>query len=208
MGLALEDSLRSRGFRLIAGVDEVGRGALAGPLVACAVVLAPDAHIEGLRDSKLCTSAQRERLAREIRAQAVALSIVRVPPASIDRHGLHRSNLKALRRALVGLPVRPDYALSDGYPVRRPPVPALGVKKGDQISPAVAAASIVAKVFRDRSMVRLDRRFPVYGFRSNKGYGTPDHRAAIAKHGPSAVHRMSFAGVNWMPAEPPDDEEW
>jgi ribonuclease HII len=193
--LSIDDSLRSRGFALIAGADEVGRGALAGPLYAAAVILPADPGIDGLKDSKLCTPEEREFLARRIKERAVAISLVRVMPCVIDRRGLHKTNLSALRRALVRLDPRPDYALTDGFPVKRPPVPCLGVKKGDVISPSIAAASIVAKVTRDRAMARLHRRFPQYGFRSNKGYGTPEHREALKVHGPSPVHRMSFWGI-------------
>lgn len=195
MSVAIEQSLLSQGFRLIAGADEVGRGALAGPLVACAVILPPEHPIQGIKDSKLCTPEERERLAFEIKQYAIAISMVRVMPTVIDRRGLHRMNLVALRRALARLDPKPDYALTDGFPVKRPPVPCLSIKKGDVISPSIAAASIVAKVARDRSMVRLHRRFPAYGFKSNKGYGTPDHREALKQHGPSPVHRMSFWGI-------------
>jgi ribonuclease HII len=193
--VAIEQGLRAQGFSLIAGADEVGRGALAGPLVAAAVILPPDAAIEGLRDSKLCTPEEREHLAREIRSQAVAISLVRIMPKVIDRRGLHKMNLAALRRALARLQPMPDYALTDGFPVKRPPMPCLGIKKGDVVSPSIAAASIVAKVTRDRAMVRLHRRFPEYGFKSNKGYGTPSHREALKRLGPSPVHRMSFWGI-------------
>jgi ribonuclease HII len=195
MSLGIEQGLRAQGFNLIAGADEVGRGALAGPLVAAAVILPFDASIEGLRDSKLCTPEEREHLAREIRSVAVALSLVRIMPSVIDRRGLHKSNLAALRRALTRLRPAPEYALTDGFPVRRPPMPCLGVKKGDVVSPSIAAASIVAKVARDRAMVRLHRRYPDYGFRSNKGYGTASHREALKRLGPSPVHRMSFWGI-------------
>lgn len=195
MTAGIEQGLRAQGFSLIAGADEVGRGALAGPLVAAAVILPDDAAIDGLRDSKLCTPAEREHLAREIKQVAIAVSMVRVMPRVIDRRGLHRMNLIALRRALARLRPTPDYALTDGFPVKRPPVPVLGVKKGDVVSPSIAAASIVAKVARDRSMVRLHRRFPEYGFKSNKGYGTPQHREALKRLGPTPVHRMSFWGI-------------
>lgn len=190
----LERRLRDAGFRLIAGVDETGRGALAGPLVTCAVIL-PDEPIEGLKDSKLLTPAQRARLSEEIRAKALAYSLVRVAPDSIDKRGLHRSNLRALRGAAMKLRPAPDYLLVDGYPIARAPFPSLSIKKGDRVSQAVAAASIVAKVYRDRIMARLHRRHPEFGFIENKGYGTPEHWRALEKFGPSAVHRLTFAGV-------------
>jgi len=194
----LEQQLRAAGFPLVAGVDETGRGALAGPLVTCAVILPDDADLPGLKDSKLLTRGTRERLDAEIRRQAVALSIVKVRPDSIDRRGLHRSNLRALRQAAVRLEPKPDYLLVDGFPIRRAPFPTLSVKCGDKVSTAVAAASVVAKVFRDRIMRRLDRQHPGYGFAENKGYGTPEHWRAIRALGPSTVHRLSFAGVGQM----------
>jgi len=201
----LEQRLRDAGFRLIAGVDETGRGALAGPLVTCAVILPEDARLPGLRDSKLLSPGARETLDVEIRRQAVALSVVRVPPASIDRRGLHRSNLRALRDAAVRLQPAPDYLLVDGYPIARAPFPSLSIKKGDRVSVAVAAASVVAKVARDRIMAALAARYPEYGFDSNKGYGTPDHLEAIRRVGPSPQHRLSFAGVGQQSLFGPQD---
>jgi ribonuclease HII len=197
----LERKLRDAGFRLVAGVDETGRGALAGPLVTAAVILPEDADIPGLRDSKLLTPLQREQLDERIRACAVAVSLVKVPPASIDRRGLHRSNLRALRDAAMRLVPAPDYLLVDGYPIRRAPFPSLSVKKGDRVSQAVAAASIVAKVARDQMMRNLHRRhsaYKAYNFVENKGYGTAEHWAALRAHGPSAVHRLTFYGVGQM----------
>lgn len=194
----LEATLQQAGFGLVAGVDETGRGALAGPLVTCAVILPPDDDLEGLKDSKLLTRAQREVLAEQILERAVAVSIVRVRPDSIDRRGLHRSNLWALRQAAVRLDPQPHYLLVDGYPIRRAPFPSLSVKCGDRVSRAVAAASIVAKVTRDRAMRRLHRRHPEFNFKGNKGYGTAEHWEALRVHGPSPVHRLSFNGVGQM----------
>jgi ribonuclease HII len=191
----LERRLHAEGFSLVAGVDEVGRGALAGPLVVCAVILPSDYDLPGLRDSKLLTPLQRNRIASWIRDQALALSLVRVTPGAIDRYGLHRSNLRALRRAVARLRPLPEYALADGYAPGRLPIPVLSVKKGDRVAASVAAASIVAKVVRDRSMVRLHRRYPGYGFNRNKGYGTREHWDALRLQGPSEVHRRSFTGV-------------
>jgi ribonuclease HII len=195
----LEARLADRGFTRIAGADEVGRGALAGPLVAAAVILPPDADLPGLKDSKLCTPLQRARLADRIRAVALAVSVVRVQPWRIDRVGLQRSNLEALRRALKGLVETPDYALLDCFPLARLPFPALGVKKGDVVSRSVAAASIIAKVHRDRAMRRYHRRYPGYGFATNVGYGTRQHWGALKRLGPSAIHRLSFYGVTGFP---------
>jgi len=194
----IERRLRDAGFRLVAGVDETGRGALAGPLVTAAVILPEDAVLEGLKDSKLLTPAQRERLSEEILRQATAVSIVRVAPNSIDRRGLHRSNLRALRTAAIRLRPAPDYLLVDGYPIARAPFPSLAIKKGDRVSVAVAAASVVAKVYRDRIMRRLQRRHPEFGFAENKGYGTPEHWDALERFGPSPQHRLTFAGVGQM----------
>ena len=194
----LEDRLRAAGFRHVAGVDETGRGALAGPLLTCAVILPEGFDLPGLTDSKLIPPAERERLAAEIRKQAIALSLIKIPPDSIDRRGLHRSNLRALRQAALRLRPLPDYLLVDGYPIARAPFPSLSIKKGDRVSIAVAAASVVAKVERDRIMRRLDRRHPGYGFAENKGYGTHEHWEAIRTSGPSPVHRLSFSGVGQM----------
>ena len=191
----LEARLGEAGFRHIAGADEVGRGALAGPLVAAAVILPADVRIEGLRDSKLCTKQQRNRLAEEIVDVALGVSIVRVQPWRIDRIGLQKSNLNALRRALNGLQVDPDYILVDCFKMRRMQRPSLAVKKGDVVSKSVAAVFIVAKVHRDAAMRRYHRRFPDYGFASNVGYGTRFHWNALKQHGPCEIHRRSFYGV-------------
>ncbi|MGH2829371.1 MAG: ribonuclease HII [Actinomycetota bacterium] len=188
----MERALAEAGFAPVAGVDEVGRGALAGPLYACAVMLASGTAIQGLRDSKQLTAKQRERIAIEIRTHAIAWSMVRVMPGSIDRRGLHKSNLWALRRAVLRLEPRPGYVLTDGFHPPRLPIPALSIKKGDQISASVAAASVLAKVARDAAMVRMARRYPEYGFERNAGYGTPEHLDALRRLGPSPVHRMSF----------------
>jgi ribonuclease HII len=191
----LEDRLLEAGFVRVAGCDEVGRGALAGPLVAAAVILPPGLHLEGLRDSKLCTVRQRERLAAEIEDVAIAMAIVKVRPDKIDRVGLQRCNLEALRKAVKTLEVSPDYVLLDAFRPRRLRWPGLGVKKADVVSRNVAAASIVAKVHRDRSMKRYHRRFPQYGFKTNVGYGTREHWDALQRYGPSPIHRRSFYGV-------------
>lgn len=191
----LERRLGEAGFGRIAGADEVGRGALAGPLFAAAVVLPCDLEIRGLRDSKLCTRPQRERLAQEIRKRALACAVVRVRHDRIDREGLQRCNLQALRRALKYLDVEPDYVLIDCFRLARLKYPSLAVKRGDYVSRAVAAASILAKVERDASMRRYHRRFPQYGFATNVGYGTRAHWRALQRHGPSEIHRRSYYGV-------------
>jgi ribonuclease HII len=136
----------------------------------------------------------------------LALSVVKIPPTSIDSRGLHRSNLRALREAAMRLDLAPDYLLVDGYPIAKTPFPSLSIKKGDRVSRAVAAASIVAKVTRDALMSRLHRRHKAYNFIENKGYGTPEHWRALRVHGPSAVHRLSFNGVGQGSLFDPDME--
>ncbi len=194
----MESRLHEKGFQKVAGVDEVGRGALAGPLVAAAVVLPIDAEIEGLRDSKACTAKQRERLAEEIHGCALSLAVVRIRHDRIDRVGLQKCNRDAFRRAIRGLDVEPEYVLVDYLRMKRfnlRPWPGLAVKKGDAVSKNVAAASIVAKVYRDRIMRRYHRRYKQYGFDSNVGYGTREHWDALIRFGPSPIHRRSFYGV-------------
>jgi ribonuclease HII len=192
----LEDRLRDLGFARVAGVDEAGRGALAGPLVAAAVILPSECPIEGLADSKLLTRERREELAAQIREVAVAITVVRASPDTIDRCGLQRTNLALNARALRLLPDGFDYGLADGFPlVGSLPGPVLGIRKGDQVVSCVAAASIIAKVTRDRIMRGAARRYPGYGFQRHKGYGTDEHWTALRKLGPSAYHRFSFAGV-------------
>lgn len=185
-----ERLLAAQGFTRVAGADEAGRGALAGPLVAAAVILPAGFDIAGINDSKLLTEPQREAAYERI-VMSTAWVACKAEPGAIDARGLHRSNIALLRRAAKAL--EPDYVLTDGFPVPRIPCPAIGVKKGDAVSASVAAASIVAKVTRDRIMRRLHRRFPAFGFDHNKGYGTPDHLEALERHGPTPVHRLSFA---------------
>jgi ribonuclease HII len=200
-----ERELRGQGFRLIAGADEAGRGALAGPLVAAAVILPEGFDLDGVNDSKVLTPHQREVAYERIVRDALAWSVGRCMPGRIDRRGLHKSNVWLLRRCVTRLCVQPDYVLTDGFPVRRLPVPILSIKKGDAVTASVAAASIVAKVTRDRMMDRYHRRFPVYGFDHNRGYGTKEHRDAIRRHGPSPIHRYSFKGLRTGCAEDPAD---
>ena len=190
-----ERGLREQGFHLIAGVDEAGRGALAGPLVAAAVILPPEFDLDGINDSKVLTALQRESAFARIVRDAVAWSACRCMPTRIDRRGLQKTNVWLLRRCITTLSVVPDYVLSDGFPVKRLGIPNLSIKKGDAVTASVAAASIVAKVTRDRMMDRYHRRFPAYGFDHNRGYGTHEHRDAIRRHGPSPIHRYSFKGL-------------
>lgn len=197
----LEEILRGKGFRYVAGVDEVGRGALAGPLVCAAVLLDTDRLPGGLCDSKVLTAEEREACAAEIWRLAVAVSYVVVDPEDIDDQRLGVSNLAALRRAVKKLCPTPDYVISDHFPLEDGGPPHIGLPKADANSAAVAAASIVAKVSRDAYMRELDLEHPGYLFSSNKGYGSDEHWAAIRALGPSPVHRRSFRGVgSYQPA--------
>ncbi|HLL67088.1 MAG TPA: ribonuclease HII [Micromonosporaceae bacterium] len=194
---ALERALQRRGFGIVAGADEAGRGACAGPLVVAAVVL-PEGRrgeIDELADSKLLTAAARERVYAAVMDRALATAVVAVPPGEIDGRGLHVSNLGGMRRALARLAVRPQYVLTDGFPVDGLGTPGLAVWKGDQVAACVAAASVVAKVTRDRMMVKLHERWPVYGFAEHKGYCTSEHGVALERHGPCPDHRFSYANV-------------
>ncbi|MBS2937432.1 ribonuclease HII [Nocardioides sp. J2M5] len=192
-----ERALRRVGLEPVAGVDEAGRGACAGPLVAGAVVLPPGKAgiVPGLADSKLLTEAARERVYAQVVRRALAWSVVVVEPEECDRLGMHVANLEALRRAVARLATRPAYVLTDGFPVDGLGVPGLAVWKGDRVAACIAAASVVAKVTRDRLMVDLDGDWPAYDFRTHKGYITETHEAALAAHGPSPVHRMRFVNV-------------
>jgi ribonuclease HII len=190
-----ERGLREQGFAAVAGADEVGRGAIAGPLVAAAVILPDGFDLDGIADSKVLTKLQRERAYGRIVSGAVAWSVCKATSSRIDRRGLHRSNIWLLRRAVRELPMPADYVLTDGFPVHRLGVPALAMKKGDAVAGCVAAASIVAKVTRDRMMERYARRFRAYGFERNRGYGTREHWDALDREGPCPIHRLSFKGV-------------
>ncbi len=180
---------------LIAGVDEVGRGPLAGPVIACAVILDPECPIDGLRDSKRLSSARRQILAEHIREQALAHAVGRAEPEEIDRLNILQASLLAMQRAVHALEVRPRRVLVDGNHCPELPMPCQAVVKGDDRVPAIAAASILAKVIRDAEMVELDRRHPGYGLAGHKGYPTRAHLEALVRLGPSPIHRRSFAPV-------------
>ncbi|WP_460352456.1 ribonuclease HII [Actinoallomurus acanthiterrae] len=194
---AYERVLERAGLGPVAGVDEAGRGACAGPLVVAAVILGPERRrrIEGLADSKLLTAARRERLYEEITTTALAWHALVIPCQEIDRIGLHRCNIAGMRRALAALGVLPGYVLTDGFPVPGIIAPTLPVPKGDRVAACVAAASIVAKVTRDRIMTGLHERYPMYGFGVHKGYVTRAHAVALEEHGPCPEHRLSFVNV-------------
>lgn len=188
----IENALHRYGFVAVAGVDEVGRGCLAGPVMAGAVVLDPHRRIDGLADSKTCTLAQRERLYDEISRKSIAWSVVSVDPDEIDRINIHQATLQAMRRAVLSLAPLPDAVLVDAFRIPSLPMAQRGVIGGDRRSSAIAAASIVAKVTRDRLMQVLHDADPRYGFDRHKGYATADHLSAVARFGYSPQHRRSF----------------
>lgn len=194
---ALERALARRGLAPVAGADEAGRGACAGPLVVAAVVLADGkrGQIPGLNDSKLLTPAAREQVYAEVVKRAAAWTAVVISPQDVDRRGLHVCNVAGMRRALAQLTVRPAYVLTDGFPVAGVATPGLAVWKGDRVAACIAAASVIAKVTRDRIMVELHERFPAYDFASHKGYVTPEHGEALLRNGPCPEHRFSFVNV-------------
>jgi ribonuclease HII len=194
--LAHEDLLRARGLHFIAGVDEAGRGPLAGPVVAAAVILPVDFTHGVLNDSKQLSEEQRETLYVEITTHvSIRWAVASVEVREIDRINILRATHQAMRRAVAQLVPPPCHALIDGLPVRPFPVKHTALVKGDAISFSIAAASIIAKVTRDRLMVELDTRFPPYGFARHKGYGTPQHLAALKLHGPCPHHRRTFLPV-------------
>lgn len=192
-----ERALKRVGLAPVAGADEAGRGACAGPLVAGAVILsdAKSKQISGLRDSKLLTAAARERCYDQILQKALAWSVVAVEPEECDRLGMHVANVEALRRALMRLDVPPTYVLTDGFSVDGLGVPGLSIWKGDRVAACVAAASVIAKVTRDRIMTELDAVYPEYEFAVHKGYCTPLHQSHLDQLGPTPTHRMRFDNV-------------
>jgi ribonuclease HII len=192
-----ERALRRVGIDLVAGVDEAGRGACAGPLVAGAAILKPgkSGEISGLADSKLLTEKARERVYAQVLKKALAWSVVVIESDECDRLGMHVANVEALRRAVALLDVPPEYVLTDGFPVDGLGVPGLAVWKGDRVAACISAASVLAKVTRDRIMVELDRHHPAYDFKTHKGYITDVHAAALTEHGPCPEHRMRFINV-------------
>lgn len=194
---AMEEALHRRGFAAVAGADEAGRGACAGPLVTAACILPPGprGRVPELADSKLLTAAARERVYARVVRQARAWSVVIIPPREVDARGLHRANVEGLRRAFARLPVVPEYALVDGFPIAGLSVPSLAVWKGDRTAACVAAASVLAKVTRDRLMVDLHQVYPDYDFATHKGYITRRHTDALDLRGPCPEHRLGFITV-------------
>ena len=188
----LENALRRAGFCYVAGVDEVGRGCLAGPVVAAAVVLHPDRHIAGVSDSKAVPAAERDRLYDSIVRHAIAWAVAAADPREIDHINIHQASLRAMQRAVMALVPLPDIVLVDAFRVPDLPMAQRGVVHGDRRCSAIAAASIVAKVSRDRDMLLLHGRDPRYGFDRHKGYATADHLDAVARFGYSDAHRRSF----------------
>jgi ribonuclease HII len=187
--------LTVRGATLIAGIDEAGRGPLAGPVVAAAVILDPSRPVAGLRDSKLLSARQRDRLAVAIRANALAWSVGEADVAEIDTLNILQATMLAMRRAFEGLAIAPGEAWIDGNRCPELACAMRAIVKGDRDVAVISAASILAKTARDAMLDELDGRFPAYGFAHNRGYGTPEHLAALARHGPCPAHRRSFAPV-------------
>jgi ribonuclease HII len=194
-GFALEDAARRRGALRIAGLDEAGRGPLFGPVVAAAVILPRCCHLPGLTDSKKLSEKKRNQLDSDIRLNAVAWAIAAVDAGTIDRINIRQASLLAMRRAVQQLALSPDFLLIDGRDTIDWECPQQAVIHGDAISLSIAAASVLAKVHRDRLLVDLDREFPGYGLARHKGYGSPQHFAALARLGPTPLHRKSFHPV-------------
>ena len=194
---AIEQILLDAKIYLVAGVDEAGRGACAGPLVVAAVILrdAFALELDRVRDSKLVDADERESLYDVIIAESLAFSIIVISSQEIDSRGVHAANIDGMRRAVRALNPTPTYVLTDGYVVPGLALPSLGVWKGDQVARCISAASIIAKVTRDRIMRDIGEEFPDYGFAKHKGYSTTRHLQAIREHGPLDIHRRSFANV-------------
>ena len=187
-----EDKARAEGYKIICGVDEAGRGPLMGPVCAAAVILPPHFDIEGLNDSKKLTEKKREALFPIIIGSAVAYSVAYATVEEIDELNILNAAMLAMKRAIEGLSVKADFALIDGNCKRNIPVPCMTVVGGDAKSPSIAAASVLAKVSRDRLCYELDKQYPQYGFAKHKGYGTKEHMEALKKYGPCPCHRRTF----------------
>jgi ribonuclease HII len=194
---AIEELLQAAGISPIAGVDEAGRGPCAGPLLVAAVILKDPAapELAAVQDSKEISEKKREELFDVIMELATSVCVIRVSVQEIDERGVHVANLDGMRRAVKGLAIEPAYVLTDGYPIQGLAIPNVAVWKGDQVVTAISAASIIAKVTRDREMIELDKKYPQYGFAGHKGYITAAHTAALAEHGPCVEHRRSFSNI-------------
>ena len=193
----IEDRLLAAGISPFAGVDEAGRGACAGPLVVASVILKDHrrAELQQVRDSKELSEKMREELFDVVSGASTSISVIVISHEEIDSRGVHAANLDGMRRAVQGLDLQPAYVLTDGYPIEGLAIPNLAVWKGDQVVTCISAASIIAKVTRDRIMRELDITYPVYGFKSHKGYITKSHTEALVAHGVSPVHRRSFSNI-------------
>ena len=193
----IEASLRASGVMRIAGVDEAGRGPCAGPLVIAAIILkdSDSQVLARVRDSKALTEKVREELYDVVIDEALSYSIIEISPEEIDRLGLHKCNLEGMRRAINSLTTPPEYVLTDGYAIEGLAIPNLAVWKGDQVALSISAASILAKVYRDRIMHEMDVKYPGYGFAKHKGYATAAHTAALQELGITEIHRQSFANI-------------
>ena len=194
----IEQTLFNAGILNIAGVDEAGRGPCAGPLVVAAVILKDpfSNKLSQVKDSKELTEAKREQLFEIIIENCIDYNIVEIPPDEIDHLGLHKCNIEGMRRAVMGLKTSAEYVLTDGYPIPGLTIPNLSVWKGDKVAISISAASILAKVYRDRIMVELDKKYPNYGLANHKGYITALHTDAIKKYGVLPIHRRSFANIS------------
>lgn len=194
----IEQTLFNAGIINIAGVDEAGRGPCAGPLVVAAVILKDpfSKELSQVKDSKELTEAKREQLFEIIIENCIDYNIVEITPDEIDQLGLHKCNIEGMRRAVMGLKTSAEYVLTDGYPIPGLTIPNLSVWKGDKVAISISAASISAKVYRDRIMIELDKKYPNYGLANHKGYITALHTDAIKKYGVLPIHRKSFANIS------------
>ncbi len=196
IGTTFEDEARADGFRFVAGLDEVGRGALAGPVVAAAVILDPRASLPaGLNDSKKLSARQRERIAEELRSSAIAYAVGQIEADEIDRINVLQATRRAMLAALEQLATRADYLLIDALELKDANLPQRAIIRGDSISASIAAASIIAKTFRDQLMHEYQEVYPQYNFAAHVGYGTRVHMEALRTHGACPIHRKSFRGV-------------
>lgn len=190
-----ENDLLSKQYKYIAGCDEVGRGPLAGPVVCASVILNPDVRIEGLNDSKKLAEKKRELLDKEIREKALSFEIVYIYPKEIDQINIYQASKKGMITAVNNLDIKPDYVLSDAMPLKELDIPFLSIIKGDSKSATIAAASILAKVSRDKYMVELSEKYPEYGFEKHKGYPTKQHLSALDEYGVLPIHRKTYKPV-------------